>query len=278
MQFSKNNHPNLKNIDREWYYGRWNDDEKSCENLGLLLDGGKQYIVKSCYISKNVTPENASIRQKRFIIERDILKCIQKLRDGNAHLEGLEYITEYSGNFQENNQHYFFTPYYEGETLRESDLTVEELLRVFKQILIGVSALEKIRVNHYDIHPENVLLVGPEKHVRIIDFDLSFHTSMRYKLEYYTVGTDDKKYYYSDDFILGKDLKIFLQRLEFMLNELAEMYEDAYGIEDEEEYPMLYKFIVEFVEFADMDGKTVPAQEILERYPQFEKEIKKNFL
>ena len=79
----------------------------------------------------------------------------------------------------------------EGCTLQKycaefSSLSVGEVLRIGREVALGLEAAHLHSLVHRDIKPANIILEGPKKHVKIIDFGLALDT-----LESSSKVTDD---------------------------------------------------------------------------------------
>ena len=79
----------------------------------------------------------------------------------------------------------------EGCTLQKycaefSSLSVGEVLRIAREVALGLEAAHLHSLVHRDIKPANIILEGPKKHVKIIDFGLALDT-----LESSSKVTDD---------------------------------------------------------------------------------------
>lgn len=265
----------LKNIDTDWVEGKWNlEFEKSCGNLGRVLSDKDQLIVKSCYIPDDLTPTTAELEQKRFIIESDILKCLQDLRDKTTKINGLNYITEFSGEFDDNNQRFIFTPFYKGGTLGDNlrKLSNKKLLDVTKKVLIAIDTLEKLHINHRDLHVNNIVLDGSG--IRIIDFDTAFHESIKYRLD-----DDNEAFQMSnftgdpviDKFFIGLDINLFIFSLNSAANEIEyEVWEERVNGKDVKDPPIityakkLFDFYSDLID--EYDG--ISAELFLKMFPK----------
>lgn len=69
----------------------------------------------------------------------------------------------------------------EGCTLQEyctesGSLSVSEVLRIGREVALGLEAAHSHGLVHRDIKPANIILEGPNKHVKIIDFGLALDT------------------------------------------------------------------------------------------------------
>ena len=72
---------------------------------------------------------------------------------------------------------YLVMPFLEGRSLadhlrQEERLPIEEALRIAQEIAAGLGAAHALNLVHRDIKTDNVILVGPARRVRIIDFGL----------------------------------------------------------------------------------------------------------
>jgi serine/threonine protein kinase len=92
---------------------------------------------------------------------------------------------------------YLVMPFLEGRSLaehlrREGPLPPAEAVRIAAEIAAGLGAAHARKLVHRDIKTENVILVGPARHVRIIDFGLARETLVpghRLTIDGIVVGT-----------------------------------------------------------------------------------------
>jgi predicted hydrocarbon binding protein len=92
---------------------------------------------------------------------------------------------------------YLVMPFLEGRSLaehlrREGPLPPAEAVRIAAEIAAGLGAAHARKLVHRDIKTENVILVGPARHVRIIDFGLAHETLVpghRLTIDGIVVGT-----------------------------------------------------------------------------------------
>jgi len=76
---------------------------------------------------------------------------------------------------------YLVMPFLDGRSLadrlgEEKCLPTGEALRIAQQIAAGLGAAHARGLVHRDVKPDNVFLIGPEQHVRLIDFGLARDT------------------------------------------------------------------------------------------------------
>ncbi len=107
----------------------------------------------------------AAFGADRFLREIEILARLQ-----HPHILGLYDSGEADGFL------FYVMPYVEGESLRdrlerEQQLPLEDALRVFREVIDGLSHAHSLGVIHRDIKPENILLSGG--HALVADFGIA---------------------------------------------------------------------------------------------------------
>lgn len=133
---------------------------------------GQIYAAK--VLSETYVLEEFKQEQNRITREIDVLKNVT-----STNL--IKYIDDfYAINEFGNKEYIIVMEYFDGKTLREcinGGIEDEELIKIFKKILIGVDDLhntivEKEGIIHRDLKPENIL-INSEGKIKIIDYGLS---------------------------------------------------------------------------------------------------------
>ncbi len=131
--------------------------------------GNKNYAIK-VFSSEYVFEEfNLHGDDNRIVREISALKNIDS-----------PYVVKYcdQGSFYENDTLYFYVvmDYIEGTNLNDfikaNDLSLENIIEIFKQIILGLKAIHNSNIIHRDLKPQNIYITN-NGNVKILDFGLS---------------------------------------------------------------------------------------------------------
>ena len=131
--------------------------------------GNKNYAIK-VFSSEYVFEEfNLHGDDNRIVREISALKNIDS-----------PYVVKYcdQGSFYENDTLYFYVvmDYIEGTNLNDfskaNDLSLENIIEILKQIILGLKAIHNSNIIHRDLKPQNIYITN-NGNVKILDFGLS---------------------------------------------------------------------------------------------------------
>lgn len=136
--------------------------------MGTVFDAGRddEHYKQRVAIKLVKLEMDSELGRSRFVRERQILAAlhhpfIAKLLDGGATADGLPYLV---------------MEYIDGRPLldyaREHDLSVEQRVRLFRDILSAVAFAHQKLIVHRDLKPSNILIT-PEGTPRLLDFGIA---------------------------------------------------------------------------------------------------------
>lgn len=151
----------------------------NCAAEGALLGAGNMgqvFQVMHCYLNRMVAvkfiqpdkAQDAPIRA-RFLREGQALAAVK-----HDHVVVIHDCGEVNGHL------YLVMECLDGPSLeaelkelKQAPCPIPEVLRLGQQMAAGLAAAHKMKVNHRDVKPANVVLEGPSRRVKLIDFGLA---------------------------------------------------------------------------------------------------------
>lgn len=149
-------------------------------NIYLAENKGKKYVLKECFPEKLVirlengeiftekNKKNFELVKKSFLKEGEIIKKLNKKCKKVIKLEKI---------IEKNNTIYLLLQYFNGMTLKEyilneKNIKIDEIIKIFLEIIDVIEKIHKNNVIHRDIKPTNIM-INKNKEIKIIDFNMS---------------------------------------------------------------------------------------------------------